>query len=640
MPISERLAATLAERYRIERELGAGGMATVYLAEDLRHKRRVAMKVLAPELAATVGAERFLREITIAAGLQHPNILPVFDSGETDGVLWYTMPWVEGESLRARLSREGELPIDTALQFTREVADALDHAHRQGVVHRDIKPENILLSAGHALVADFGIARAAHEEASRLTATGLVVGTPAYMSPEQAVGEREIGPQSDVYSLACVAFEMLTGEVPYAGPTARVIMVKRLTDPVPSAHRLRAAVTPALDRELMRGLTAIPADRHANASEFARAITAAVSPAAAASARPRPIAAAIVVMAAVLAALFVFYRLRSSPQEDRLERASQLLARRTPDAAMEALSAFEAALVKNPRSVPALAGSAYTYALFADWGWTYPGLTVPELRARALERSERAIAVDSTSAEAWMSRAYILALNDPYRMSGAVEAFERSLGIDSMTSEGWYQFGQALMALGRDSAASAAYRRAFTLDPNRPLALLSLAAISLNAGRLAEARDLIDRGIAASRTTTSPYARVVRGQIALLQGDIRTARDEAELALVMDTNYTVPARSLLASVAWAEGNRAASARELQRVLELVGDGATTPTTARFVASAQVAMGRLDDAVATVEQTRPRGAWLWFYFQSPEFRPLAGMARFQRVMREADPRLGR
>lgn len=251
----DAIVTALAGRFRIERSIGAGGMATVYLAHDLRHDRNVAIKVMAPDLAATVGADRFLREITIAARLQHPGILTVFDSGELDGLLWYAMPFIEGESLRARLAREGELPIATVVQIEGEVAGALEYAHAQGVIHRDIKPENILLSNGHALVADFGIARAVHEESARLTATGLAVGTPAYMSPEQATGEREIGPASDVYSLACVVFEMLTGEAPYTGGSARAILTKRLTDPVPSPRRLRPAMSSALDPEVMRALS-------------------------------------------------------------------------------------------------------------------------------------------------------------------------------------------------------------------------------------------------------------------------------------------------------------------------------------------------------------------------------------------------
>ena len=210
---TDRLTAALADRYRVERELGQGGMATVYLAHDVRHDRKVALNLLRPELSAILGAERFLSEIKTTANLQHPHILPLLDSGEADGLVFYVMPYVEGESLRDRLTREKQLPVDEAVRIAREVADALDYAHRHGVIHRDIKPENILLHDGRAMVADFGIALAAarSEGGSRITETGMSLGTPYYMSPEQAMGEREITARSDVYALGCVLYEMLTG---------------------------------------------------------------------------------------------------------------------------------------------------------------------------------------------------------------------------------------------------------------------------------------------------------------------------------------------------------------------------------------------------------------------------------------------
>src|SRR5512145_3258767 len=216
-----RLTAALADRYRIERELAQGGMATVYLAEDLRHKRKVALKVLKPELAAVLGADRFVQEITTTAALQHPHILPLFDSGTADGFLYYVMPFIEGETLRDKLNRETQLGVDEAVRITREVADALDYAHRRGVIHRDVKPENVLLHDGRALVADFGIALAVSrsDRGTRLTETGMSLGTPHYMSPEQAMGERDITPRSDVYALGCVLYEMLSGEPPFTGPT-------------------------------------------------------------------------------------------------------------------------------------------------------------------------------------------------------------------------------------------------------------------------------------------------------------------------------------------------------------------------------------------------------------------------------------
>jgi len=268
-----RLQAALADRYRLDRELGAGGMATVYLAHDARHGRSVALKLLRPELAAVIGAERFLAEIRTTANLQHPHILPLFDSGEVDGFLFYVMPFVEGESLRDRLNREKQLPFGEAVRIAGEVASALDYAHRHGVIHRDIKPENILLHDGQALVADFGIALAASKAGStRMTETGMSLGTPHYMSPEQAMGEREIGPRSDVYALGAITYEMLAGDPPFLGSTAQAIVAKVITEKAPPLTAARDTVPPAVAAAVHQALAKLPADRFASAAEFASAL--------------------------------------------------------------------------------------------------------------------------------------------------------------------------------------------------------------------------------------------------------------------------------------------------------------------------------------------------------------------------------
>lgn len=267
------LATALAGRYRLDRELGVGGMATVWLAEDVRHRRRVAVKVLHPELSAVLGPERFLKEIELTARLQHPHILPLFDSGSVDGLLYYVMPYVEGETLRARLERERQLPVDDALHIAGEIADALDYAHRHGVVHRDVKPENVLLHDGHVVVADFGIALAVEQAGGqRMTQTGLSLGTPQYMSPEQATGERHVDARSDIYTLGVVLYEMLAGAPPFTGANAQAIIARVLTERPRPLHEQRDTVPAHVEQAIDRALARLAADRYATAREFADAL--------------------------------------------------------------------------------------------------------------------------------------------------------------------------------------------------------------------------------------------------------------------------------------------------------------------------------------------------------------------------------
>jgi serine/threonine protein kinase len=321
----DRLTTALADRCRIERELGQGGMATVYLAHDLKHDRRVAVKVLRPELAESLGHERFLREITTTANLRHPHILPLYDSGEVDGFVYYVMPYVEGESLRDRLDREKQLPLDDATQITTEAADALGYAHGRGVIHRDIKPENILLEGGHAVVADFGIARAVRVSgASSLTQTGMAIGTPAYMSPEQAAGEQDLDGRSDLYALGCVTYEMLAGQPPFTGPTVESIVHQHLAaEPRPVTH-LRTSLPGAVSDALLRVLAKNRVDRFATASAFTDALRSAASdrtgekPSAARRGR-RVASLTIAALAVAGVAAFAWSRLRGSRDDARLD---------------------------------------------------------------------------------------------------------------------------------------------------------------------------------------------------------------------------------------------------------------------------------------------------------------------------------
>jgi len=317
MTLLDDVTNGLAGLYRIDREIGRGGMATVYLAHDLRHDRQVALKLLVPQLAAQLSDERFVREIRVIAGLSHPHILPLLDSGRLDatagssaGQPWFVMPFVAGESLRSRLDRERQLPMEDAARIIREVAEALDFAHAHGVVHRDIKPENILLFEGRAMVADFGIARAFGAEAERMTATGMIVGTPTYMSPEQAAGDASLDGRSDQYALACVLYEMLTGAPPFSGATAQALIARHALDTPSPVRTIRPKVSADIDVDgvLRRAMAKSPADRFATTTDFARALTAPAGVAAGRVRRPRRSALLVILGVAILAALVVAYR--------------------------------------------------------------------------------------------------------------------------------------------------------------------------------------------------------------------------------------------------------------------------------------------------------------------------------------------
>ncbi len=362
--ITERLSSALSDRYTIERELGAGGMATVYLAHDVKHNRKVAIKVLRPELAAVIGAERFLKEIEVTANLQHAHILPLYDSGEADTLLYYVMPFVEGESLRDRLDREKQLAVPDAVQLAAEVADALHYAHERGVVHRDIKPENILLQNDRPLVADFGIALAVQQAGgSRLTETGLSLGTPHYMSPEQATGERDLDARSDIYALGAMLHEMLAGEPPFTGPTTQAVISKVVTEEPTPLGDIRKTVPEAVESAVLMALEKLPADRFATAGEFAAALkdgdTVAVRRRGA-SVRSKPGAnARWPVALAIVTALAVWGWLR--PEAEQIQRRPSHLAIPIPNYG-GASTALERQLALTPD------GSTLLYAAIADDG--------------------------------------------------------------------------------------------------------------------------------------------------------------------------------------------------------------------------------------------------------------------------------
>jgi eukaryotic-like serine/threonine-protein kinase len=781
---SERVRASLAGRYTIERELGRGGMATVYLARDLKHDRLVALKVLRPELAASLGAERFLREIQVTAQLTHPNILPLLDSGRADDFLYYVTPYVEGESLRSRLNREKQLPVDEALRLAMDVAGALDYAHRREIVHRDIKPENILLEEGQAVVADFGIARALYAaERGKLTETGLAVGTAAYMSPEQAAAEQADG-RSDIYSLGCVLYEMLAGDPPFTGPTAQVVLARRLTGSVPSLHTVRDSVPRDIEQVIGRALAKLPADRFATAAEFADALT----PGGPASRRiaflPSWVraggvaAASLAILGAALVArmkthgarepapngVAVLYfdnlssdtadayladglteelisrlgqvarltvksrnavrrfrgRLADDPaavgraldvahlvsgsvrhagarlrvtvelvntatgdrmwgqQYDRAEvdllgiqediavtiataiggrllpaersslterptrepsaydhfvKGNYFLGQRTAPAVGRAIEEYRAALQLDPRFTEALARVAYSHALFLDWGWHYPDAPPESVLARGVAAADSALRRDSTSSDAWMARAYVLAMGGTRTAAPAIGAFQRAIALDPRNAEAYHQYGWLLMGLERDSASAEASRRALELDPARLATILSLGALRTVQRRYDEGLRWQDSALNLEPGIAYVYAW--RALSRLTVGRAVEARRDAELAIRLGSPSH--GEAALAAVEAHEGHVLSARRRVERVLrEAVDSLHPHSREALFIGWALVALNERERAIHLLERVRPRDWQLAYRLRYAGFDPIRADPRFQRLVEEARP----
>ncbi|HET7600299.1 MAG TPA: serine/threonine-protein kinase, partial [Gemmatimonadales bacterium] len=502
--LRSRIAAALADRYAIEHELGSGGTALVYRARDLKHGRTVAVKVLRPELAASVGPERFLREIRIAAGLTHPHILSVHDSGEAGGLLYFVMPYVEGESLRARLAREGPLPLEDALRIAREVADALAYAHSQGVVHRDIKPGNILLVGGHAVVADFGIAVATGAQSESLTELGFAIGTPAYMSPEQAEGRAPVDGRSDLYSLGCVLFEMLTGRPPYPGPTPGAVLLRHSADPVPSVRAARASVPVQLDRAVTRALAKLPADRFSSAVQLAEAL----EPAAPAKdgAGPRPVRRALAgagVAVAALGALLLLARTRP------WERASAPVA---PRIAIALLPFAERGGGPVP---PAPSGAPYHVQLGQALEW------LPDVDAI----DGRALLPEGGAGDAVASAVFrrIARLGARYAVLGEVE---RGPAITRLTLTLYEPGTGARVARIADSAMPG--------DLDRTMSRLAAASVRAF-GERDSATFRVYRRLAGATTSAAALGRLVSGQRRFWAGDYDGAAEAFRAAIAADT---------------------------------------------------------------------------------------------------------
>ena len=476
----DHLNASIGDRYAVERELGRGGMASVWLARDLRHQRLVAIKVLDRELAGAIGVDRFLREIRLTAQLQHPNIIPMLDSGvlhAVNGVAvpWYAMSYIAGESLRSRLERDRYLTIDEAIHITEQVAGALESAHHRGIVHRDIKPENLLLAEGNVYVADFGIATILVETgAERLTGSGVAIGTSAYMSPEQATADK-VDARSDQYSLATVLYEMLAGEPPFTGRTPHAVVSRRLAEPARPIKPVRASVPDEVERALLKALERIPDDRFPDVASFAAALRRPASSLTRAGRFERVKVWQVVAAASVMAALALalWFRFGSARETGRTpdevaglyRRGVRAYDRRSAAGTIDAITAFGAAVKLDSSYSPAWNGLANTYIRAYERPFPIPGVTHDNILRLAVAASDRALATDSSSGDAWLTQALLNRDLDPTDNGPVVRSLRHSLALDSTDARVWHFVALTSAENGDFAAAISAWHRSVKLNP-------------------------------------------------------------------------------------------------------------------------------------------------------------------------------
>jgi serine/threonine protein kinase len=545
--------ATLEGRYTLDHLLGRGGMASVWLALDLRYDRRLAIKTLDPELAGAVGADRFLREVRVTSRLNHTGVLPILDSGVVrtiDGVAipWYAMPYVEGESLRARLSRETQLPVDEALRIATAVGSVLDTAHRAHIVHRDVKPENVLLSGENVYVVDFGIAKAlADTQSERLTSTGLAVGTPAYMSPEQASAE-PVDARSDQYSLASILYEMLAGEPPFTGPTTAAVIARRLTERPRALTTVRATVPRSVEQATFRALERTPADRFATISDFVAALRGHATPSTGrnmSSKRPATIvmaAVAIVVLGASAWAAARYLAIgRSAARDPALvalyQRGVHEYDRRTTTGNDESIAIFRSVLARDSTRADAWNFLAKSYIRAWTRGYRVPGVARNQIIPLAVTAVDRSLALDSTNADAWATLGLVRRSLDPTDVDPAVRALRRSVAMDSTNGTAWQYLGIEEAELGNFDAALRAWRTGARVAPAYAEGLAFLALGHYWRRNMDSAAFWADS--AARLEPSYAFARTVVGQVATARRDLARgeAAFEAAARLTSDVEY-------------------------------------------------------------------------------------------------------
>ncbi len=639
--------AVVADRYALERELGQGGMASVWLARDLRHDRLVALKIIRRELAGSMGIDRFLREVRLTARLQHPGIVPLLDSGvlqASDGtpLPWYAMAYLEGEPLRDRLLRERQLPLADALRITEAVAAALLAAHRQGIVHRDIKPENIFLTDDHVFVVDFGIAKAMMDTGGeRLTSSGLTIGTPAYMSPEQATGDA-VDARTDQYSLATVLYEMLSGDVPFTGSTAQALLARRLTEKARPLRAVRPSVTEEVECAVLNALDRVPADRYPNIEAFVTALRRKGTPRGSMRRRTLLTAAAaaiVLVVAAVLALKGGSPRgraravTRDAAVVSLHRRGMQSLAKRTEEGTRDALASFNAALERDSSYGSAWAGLAQTYQQAVNRRFVFPGSARDSVLRLAVAALDRAIGLDGPDAEVLYTQAIVARMVDPTNLAPAVRALRQAASLDSRSARIAHRLAISLFDVGEREEAMRSWHRAVGIDPSYTEALAFLALGYMwnrqydSAAVWADSAVLLDPNYL--------LARQAQGNIEVERGQFRRAAGAFEAALRLSSDVEIPnALAGSALVAARAGDTVAAARLLAQVESLMVPFTPVPShNAVYNAAAYAALGKPVRAVEWLETYSPREDQ---HFQmhlscDPALDPIAEDQRFRALL---------
>jgi len=650
--LPDRLSIALAARYRLERELGQGGMATVYLAHDLRHDRDVAFKVLRPQLAAILGRERFLAEIRVTARLDHPHILTLIDSGEDGGFLWYVLPFIRGESLRQKLERQRQLGIPEALAIASDIAAVLAYAHAHGIIHRDVKPENILLHEGEAMLSDFGIALAVREAGGeRLTETGLSVGTPQYMSPEQATAERLLDGRSDIYSLGAVLYEMLAGEPPFTGATGQAVIAKLMTERPTRLRTVRDTVPEAVDEAVARALAKVPADRFPTAAAFAAALVDR-SPSDSSHLVPPPRSPRVGLLALALIVVlgsvgwWLVAKDSSRPGRDPAlvalnQRALHSYNRRTAAGVNEAIGHFKVLVQRDSTYSAAWAGLAKAYVRAYDRHFPVPGVTGDSVLRLAVAAADRALTGDRGNSAAWLAQAMAGRSVDPTDIGPVLRSVRQALALDSTIVEAWHVLGLSLAETGDVSGAVDAWRRAIRIDPSSTQGVAYLALGHYWLRQYDSAAAWADSAVAMEPNFI--LARLVAGSVAIELGDF--ARGAAAFDAARRLTADVDAVNALAGIALAEaraGRREHARALLQRAESLATAYQPVPLhTAVYLSEARAGLGEADRALAWLTRYEPRRD---LHFQlhlrcDPPFAPLLVDSRFRSLLIQPPPPRG-